>query len=209
MTLGDVLSHWVQFLKTARNLFTLMITRLRCSSSWKEWLALIPTSRSSPYTTLECFAQFANMCQVWHNPPKRRLIHASFSTWRMLCGMGTAEYILVSIRTDDMAVVVLVIASAESLPHSSWNSLSIWSWFVYHFTDIICLHWVWYSVLFCRQRQEDCMGHLECICTCHPSTLCLGFQANPAHNKYKNGIAPLEQLVCLLYDCISSQKCAN
>ena len=40
--------------------------------------------------------------------------------------------------------------------------------------NVSCLHWLWYSVMFWKQRQTGCMGHVECLWRSHTSFLCFG-----------------------------------
>ena len=73
---------------------------------------MTPANRSSPHIILMCFAQISTMSRVWLHAHMKRLTLTCFSTWKMLCGKGTAKCQYTPIDTD---IVVLAITAAQRL----------------------------------------------------------------------------------------------
>ena len=65
-----------------------------------------------------------------------------------------------------------------------WKELSLFtgprdgqhtgSWSLFCFANASYLHWLWHGVMFWRQGQTDCTGHMKCVWRSHTSFLCLG-----------------------------------
>ena len=63
--------------------------------------------------------------------------------------------------------------------HCSWDCQSSRSWPMCGLANVPRLHWLWQDVLFWRQGQENCMGHLDQLWRRHTSILRLGCHARP------------------------------
>ena len=126
-----------------------------------------------------------------------------------------------SIRTVDTNVVVLAVTSAQRLDISElWVAFGAWKSFRFLATHEIaralgpdlCVALPMFNAFtgcdtFWRQRQEDCMGHLEHIWQCHPSILCL--VARPSPQSTEEWLGPLDCFVVLQYNHTSSQECVK